>query len=201
MAEKKVSARSKLQGAPDPAPLPEGSQAHLAWYCLRSQPKSEHIAAAHLRALNNVEVYCPRIRFRRMRGKTASWVTEALFPGYLFGRFDREISQKAVTYAKGVSGIVRFGQNLAVVADGTVAELRSLISGTEIHTLPTPEIQEGDSVVVATGVFQGLETLVTRAIPASERVRILLEILGDCREAEVSRQDLIKEGRHLLVRR
>ena len=172
--------------------------ANMAWYCVRSQPKSEHIAAAHLRVLDGVEVYCPRIRFRRMRGKTPSWITEALFPGYLFGRFDREVSQKVVTYAKGVSGIVRFGPTPAVISDATIAELRAMITGEEIYTIPAPEIYEGDSVVIAAGVFQGLQTLVTRAMPASERVRILLEILGDCREAEVLRSDLLKETTHFL---
>ena len=35
------------------------------WYCLRSQPKHEHIAAAHLRRLDQVTVFCPRIKFKR----------------------------------------------------------------------------------------------------------------------------------------
>ena len=36
-----------------------------AWFCVRSQPKREHIAAAHLRNLVEVEVFCPRLRIRK----------------------------------------------------------------------------------------------------------------------------------------
>ena len=32
------------------------------WYCLRSQPKHEHIAAAQLRRSMGIEVFCPRVR-------------------------------------------------------------------------------------------------------------------------------------------
>ncbi len=60
--------------------------AERAWYCLRSQPKHEHIAAAHLRLLEGVTVFCPRIRFKRATRQGLVWVTEAMFPGYLFAR-------------------------------------------------------------------------------------------------------------------
>ena len=43
-------------------PEPESS---AAWFCLRAQPKHEHIAAGHLRELPGIEVFLPRIRFRR----------------------------------------------------------------------------------------------------------------------------------------
>ncbi|XHR26778.1 MAG: transcription termination/antitermination NusG family protein [Chthoniobacteraceae bacterium] len=163
------------------------------WYCLRSQPKHEHIAAAHLRILNDVDVYCPRIRVQRMTRRGLVWFTDALFPGYLFCRFDRVISQKAVTYASGVSGIVRFGADLAVAPDTVIAELRSHFSGESVHTVVVPEIKEGDSVVITEGPFLGIKTLVTQAVPALDRVRILLDILGEAREVVIERRHLFKE--------
>jgi hypothetical protein len=33
-----------------------------AWFCVRSQPKHEHIAAAHLKQEPGIEVYLPRIQ-------------------------------------------------------------------------------------------------------------------------------------------
>ena len=153
----------------------------------------------HLRALGGIEVYCPRLRIRRMTRKGAAWFVEALFPGYLFARFDRALSQKTVTYAKGVSGIVRFGLELAVVPDAIIGELRNLAADDAVCVVSPSDIKQGDSVVIARGAFQGLQTLVTNAAPASERVRVLLEILGECREVVVSRSDLIKEAAHLLT--
>jgi len=66
----------------DPAVPPS-----LAWFCVRSQPKHEHIAAARLRE-SGLEVFLPRIRFKKHSVRGPVWVTEALFPNYLFARFD-----------------------------------------------------------------------------------------------------------------
>src|SRR5260370_33331325 len=59
-----------------------------AWFCLRAQPKREHIAAACLRQTCEVEVFCPRLRFRQLTSRGPVWFIEAMFPGYLFARFD-----------------------------------------------------------------------------------------------------------------
>ena len=59
-----------------------------AWFCLRSQHRHEHIAANCLRLMENVEVFCPRLRFVQPRRYGKVWITEPLFPGYLFARFD-----------------------------------------------------------------------------------------------------------------
>ena len=39
--------------------------AHTAWFCVRSQPKHEHIAAANLRRNPDIDVLNLRIRFKR----------------------------------------------------------------------------------------------------------------------------------------
>ena len=56
------------------------------WFCLRAQPKHEHIAAAHLQKVSEVEVFLPRVRFQRATRQGMAWVTEALFPNYFFSR-------------------------------------------------------------------------------------------------------------------
>src|SRR5437867_9199724 len=80
-----------------------------AWFCLRAQPKHEHIAARHLRQMPGVEVFLPRIRFRRTTRRGAVWATEALFPNYLFARFDWHTSLRRVHHAPGVAGVIHFG--------------------------------------------------------------------------------------------
>ena len=50
-----------------------------AWYCLRSQPKHEHIAAVYIRKHLGVESFAPRIRFQQVRQQRKAWMTEALF--------------------------------------------------------------------------------------------------------------------------
>jgi transcription elongation factor/antiterminator RfaH len=169
-----------------------------AWHCIRTQPKSEHIAAAHLRLLNEVEVFCPRLRFRRMTRRGPVWFAEALFPGYLFARFTRAVSQHVVAAARGVSSLVRFGGEPATLPDESIEELRAQVGEEECRTIDA-EVREGDQVTITSGVFMGLRTVVTELRPARERVRVLMEFLGECREVEVSKENLLPERTHLLA--
>lgn len=169
-----------------------------AWFCVRAQPKSEHIAAGCLRVMTGVEVYCPRLRFRKMTRRGPVWFSEALFPGYLFARFIPMDSQKEVTYARGVSGIVGFGGQLASIPDATVEELRAQMGAEDCKTLDA-EVSEGDTVTVTGGAFKGLTTVVTRLMPAKERVRVLIEFLGESREVEVGKTDILPQREHFLA--
>jgi transcriptional antiterminator RfaH len=169
-----------------------------AWHCVRTQPKSEHIAAAHIRQIDDVEVYCPRLRFRRMTRRGPVWFSEALFPGYLFARFVRNFSQAEVAGARGVSALVRFGSEPATLPDYSINEMRAQMGDQECRTLDS-ELREGDSVTVTSGVFMGLKTVVTELRPARERVRILMEFLGECREVEVAKTNLLPVRPHLLA--
>ena len=74
----------------------------LRWYCLRSQAKHEHIAAAYLRIVKEITVFCPRVRFKRQTRQGLVWVTEAMFPGYLFAQFDLATQLRQVEYGHGV---------------------------------------------------------------------------------------------------
>lgn len=168
------------------------------WFCLRSQPKHEHIAAAHLRLLPGLEIFCPRMKLRRMTRRGPAWFTEALFPGYLFARFDPVQSQKQVLYAQGVSGIVKFGLEPAVVPGEAIAELQVRMGGAEWAVVDS-EIREGDRVCITEGVFKGLQTVVTQILSARERVRVLLEFLGQSREVDVERTQLLPQRSHVLI--
>ncbi len=168
-----------------------------AWYCVRSQPKAEHIAAGCLHVLEGVEAYCPRIRYRRMTRRGPVWFSEGLFPGYLFSRFTPAQSQKAVTYARGVKNLVRFGEELAVISDNTISDLRAKM-GEEDCKVIDAEVREGDTVTISDGIFKGLTTVVTQLLPARERVRVLLDFLGGTREVEVNEEHLISERAHFL---
>ena len=168
-----------------------------AWYCLRSQPKHEHIAAAHVRMLEGITVFCPRIRFRRATRQGAVWVTEAMFPGYLFARFDLAEKHRQVRYAHGVSGILQFGGRYPVIEEEVLAPLRDQAGAAEGKQL-THEITEGDHVTII-GVFAGLEAVVLRVMSGSERVRILMDFLGRKTEAEVERSCVLPQVIHPLM--
>jgi transcriptional antiterminator RfaH len=170
----------------------------LAWYCLRSQPKHEHIAAAHLRMLEGVTVFCPRIRFRRVTRQRLVWVTEAMFPGYLFARFELAKMHRQVGYTHGVSGIVRFADRYPIIEEAVLAQLRDHTGGSDIKELDYA-LSLGDSVTIARGAFAGLEAVVTQTLPAKERVRVLMDFLGRKMETEVECLSILRQVAHPLA--
>ena len=163
-----------------------------AWYCLQAQPKHEHIAAASLRMLEGVETYCPRIRYRKATRRGAVWFVEAMFPGYLFARFNFLDMHLAVRHANGVSTILHFGARVPRLDESHIASMRALYAGTEQDVIVIdPEINPGSVVSIASGVFAGLETLVTKVLPAKQRVCVLLNFLGREVEAQIGHDELV----------
>src|SRR6516225_6176271 len=169
-----------------------------AWYCVRSQPKHEHIAAVHLRRLDGVTVFCPRIRFKRTTRRGLVWVTEAMFPGYLLARFDLTEMHRSVLYVHGVSGIVRFGNRYPTIEEATLAQLRAQTGFTEVKEL-IYELSQGDQVKIAQGVFVGLEAVVTQVLPARQRVKILMDFLGRKMETEVEHASVLPQVAHSVA--
>lgn len=169
-----------------------------AWYCLRAQPKHEHIAAAHLRMLTGVMVFCPRIRFKRATRQGLVWVTEAMFPGYLFARFELAEMHRQVGYAHGVAGIVRFGDRYPTIDEGALVQLRDHTGGTEVKEVDY-RLSQGDDVKIAEGAFAGLEAVITEVLPAKQRVKVLMDFLGRKMEAEVERSSVLRQVAHPLA--
>jgi transcriptional antiterminator RfaH len=165
-----------------------------AWYCLRTQPKREHIAATSLQRLDGVEAFCPRIRYRKATRRGRIWWVEPLFPGYLLACFNRTESLREILHTLGVSGLVQFGSNIPTLRADLVTSLQTEFTGEADHShILTVErkLSAGDEVEMAEGAFRGVTGKVVEVIPAKERVMILLEFLGQERTVSVDPFSLI----------
>src|SRR6516164_8204599 len=161
-----------------------------SWFCLRAQPKREHIAAACLRQMSEVEVFCPRLRLRKHTNRGLVWFVESMFPGYLFARFDYATFNRRIRQGPGVSGFVQFGDRLGLLPDALISEIKNSMGEDEIVEV-NQGLAPGQNVQITQGPFQGLEALVTRLITARERVEILIEWMGRSLCAEASIGDLL----------
>ncbi len=159
------------------------------WFCLRAQPKREHIAAACLRYISEVEVFCPRVRYRKHTNRGPVWFVESMFPGYLFARFDYATYHRRVSQGPGVSGFVQFGNRLGLITDELISELKVRMGKDEVAEI-NRGLDPGQNVQISRGPFQGLEALVTRLVTARDRVEILVEWMGRSLHAEASVGDL-----------
>ena len=155
-------------------------------------------AARALRARAGLEVYGPRIRYRRATRRGAVWFVEPFFPNYLFVRFDWAADGKNVRYATGVAGIVSFGGRPAVVPDDTIARLREELGDLETVVCAEP-FQAGDVAELVGGPFRGLDAVILRVLPARQRVRVLLNFLGRETEVEIGFDQLAKPAGHPLT--
>jgi transcriptional antiterminator RfaH len=171
------------------------------WFCVRAQTKREHIAANHLRDLEGVEVFCPRIKFRKATRRGKIWWLEPLFPGYLLAKFDLEEMERAVTFCQGVRGLVRFGNKIPHVPEKFVLSLIRQVEqrssdDKELITL-CPVIAIGDEVEVANGPFQGMKGTIVTVAPAAERVKVLLEFLGQVQPVDLDLFSILTSGKPL----
>lgn len=160
-----------------------------SWYCARTHPKHEHIAAASLAKKLSLEVFNPRLRLERSTRRGVVRSVEPLFPCYIFVRcvLARHIDQ--IRYVSGISSLVHFGQKIPVVPDTVVEELRQCFESEEPLSVQE-QLREGAEVTVAAGAFLGAQGVVVRMLPARQRVQILLDFLGRTTLAEVDRKSL-----------
>lgn len=178
----------------------EDEESH--WYCIKTQPKREHIAAEHLRELEGVEVFCPRLRYKKATRRGKIWWVEALFPGYIMGRFVLHDSERLVTYSQGVRGLVRFGKDVPPIPDAFVEILRSEMHARDeeidAETLTVaPRIDVGEEVEVASGPLGGFQGQVVSVLPGKDRVKVLLDFLGQPQVVEVDLFSLLLPRRPL----
>ena len=163
----------------------------LNWYCVHTRPQREKQVVEQLAKLSSVEVYFPRLQLQKTIRRVRRQVIEPLFPRYLFCRFDIAFSYRAVRYAHDVIDLVSFGPQPAVVADQLIRDMRSWV-GEENLLTAKPVFSPGDRVQIANGPMQGLQAVVLEGHSDSERVAVLLSILGSDARMTIDRSQLAK---------
>jgi transcriptional antiterminator RfaH len=146
----------------------------------------------------DVEVFLPRIRFKRPRREKSVWVTEALFPGYLFAWFNWETSLRRVQYTSGTRSIVHFGDFFPLIPEKIIEDLRQILGTAELHTI-FEDLAPGDAVQISDGTLRGLSAVVSRVLPGRQRVAVLMELLGQQTTVELTATSLVKEGQERAV--
>jgi transcriptional antiterminator RfaH len=158
------------------------------WYVGYTKPKQEFIAQENL-LRQSYEVCLPLVR-RIVRRKESM---EPLFPRYIFIRPSHdEQSLSPVRSTTGVSSIIRFGMDLAVMSDATCQRIMEFAQiqqqGGLESLLSIQGIQVGQKVAINQGPFSGLEGLVSAV--AKDRVLVLMSLLGKEQTLKFEAQDL-----------
>jgi transcriptional antiterminator RfaH len=147
------------------------------WYLAYTKPKQESVALVNLEQ-QGFEVYLPFFKkFKKTeQGPVAQF--EPMFPRYILFRPVRvEQSISVVRSTKGVTTLVRFGFEPALLNDELVQRIRQLEQERQQATIEQlNELKVGQAVRLRHTALGPLEGLVHQV--SSKRVAILLEILG-----------------------
>lgn len=161
-----------------------------AWYAVITKPRAEATAAEHL-GRQGYQCLFPRVK-RILRGAGGLRPRiEALFPNYLFLCADADrVSLAPVRSTRGAIGLVRFGGQPAQVPAGVIERIRAhenLEDG--LVRLAAPELVPGSRVCINQGPLGGFNGIFLGA-SGTDRVRLLLDLLGTAREVELPRQQI-----------
>ncbi len=148
-----------------------------AWYCLHTQPKREHIAAANIRSRVGLKVFCPRITYFKKTRRGRVRFTEALFPRYIFTCCEIGSRYRTLLSIPGVNSVVRYGHEFPRLPGAFIDHLKEQVPD-ECRESPEPALTIGSEVVVIDGPFKDIIAVVNGHLPALKRVSLLLEFLG-----------------------
>ena len=161
----------------------------VCWYALRVRPRFELVASRHLRAKGYDEYLPTRMVSRRWTDRVRT-AEVALFPGYMFCRFDAQ-RRLPILVTPGVMSIVKIGNCPTPLTDIEIESIqRAAVSGLRCESLSF--IPEGEPIAVTRGPLAGLNgTLIEIksrlrliiALPLLQR-SLSVEIDSDCVERE-----------------
>jgi transcriptional antiterminator RfaH len=147
------------------------------WYLAYTKPRQEDIARVNLE-LQGFEVYLPLFKKFKKTEKGPIGIFEPMFPRYLFfrpGKPDQSIS--VVRSTKGISTLVRFGFEPAVIGEELLRRIRLLEQDRQHATIQElSQLKVGQTVRLQHTVLEGVEGLIQSV--SSKRVAVLLDILG-----------------------
>ena len=88
---------------------------------------------------------------------------------------------------------MHFGHDVPAVPAQALDDLRAYMEHSELKTVSF-SIAEGDDVEIVEGPFRGQNGVVKQLLPARERVKVLLEVLGGVTEVNLSLTSIFKEA-------
>ena len=158
------------------------------WYAIHTYPQQEERADANLRTLK-IDTFAPRLKeshFQRYTGKL-SYRTQPFFPRYIFGRFVCAAMLSKVSFTRGVSSVVHFGNGPVAVDDEIIELIRSRVDE-DNYVITEEDFEAGDKVIFSNGIFKDLTGIFEREVKAKNRVILLLESLTYQGRIEVDSQ-------------
>jgi transcriptional antiterminator RfaH len=148
------------------------------WYVVYTHSKQEDRVDQNLKAWN-IETFTPKMKVcrRNQFTGTASYITQPLFPRYIFAKFDASSMLHNIRFTRGVNSVVSSGGYLTPIEDEILFLIKSRI-GVDGFIRMGNDLASGDKVVITDGPFKDLVGIFERETTDMDRVTILLEVIS-----------------------
>lgn len=161
----------------------------MSWYVVSTRPNQEARAAQHL-ARQGFAPLLPQFRKTRRHARKIETIAAPLFPGYLFVAFDAaRQAWRSVNGTCGVQRLICQGERPVALPDDFMAQLLARRDDEGFFAAPQPDLRRGDRVRLLAGPFADCVATILR-LGESERVWLLLDVLGRQVTAQAARQDI-----------
>ncbi len=151
---------------------PEETRIDKQWYALFTKPHMERRVGVALSGKGH-EVYVPLLEYH---GKRGTLLTKPFFPRYVFARFDWDTEAGKVRWTEGLTSLVMFGGQPAVVPGDLIEGIKDELAVLDGDSFLRPK--PGDRVRITSGPMKDMQAVFDVQLGAKGRVLVLLEILG-----------------------
>ena len=148
------------------------------WSLVYTKPKQEDLAKNNLEELG-FSVLLPMIHLYK-KDFSKPLKIEAMFPRYVFINYELGDPIHKVNNTRGVSNIVKFGNNYSIIDTNFIKEIILLTDDNGIvkKQIRKKELNIGDDVTIKSGPFEG-NTAKLLSYKSNDRVIILMNFLSD----------------------
>ena len=148
------------------------------WYAVHTKPRMEYMVQ-DLLLHRGIGAYLPLLAVAHRRS-ARSRPDKPFFASYLFARLDLgKVPLSSVNWSPGVTRVVSFGGQPAVLADEVILWLQdrlARIDGREyLQGLP---LRPGDRLRVNAGPLKSLEAIFEKRLSSQGRAQVFVEIMG-----------------------
>lgn len=164
------------------------------WIVAHCHANAEMKAESHLRR-QSFDVYLPKYKRTRRHARRVETVIRPLFPRYLFIAFDPESTRwRSIRSTVGISHLISAGEQPLTAPSWIVEQLRQREDASGLFAdVGQEQFKKGDVIEITngpffdrSGIFDGLND--------SQRVAVLLDVMGRQVKALVSRESIRRAG-------
>lgn len=146
------------------------------WYVIQTKPKKEEEARSYL-STKGIEIFSPLIEAFVPRNGKMKKELKPLFPNYIFAKFELEKNYPLVRWARGVKKVLGFGGYPSSISEDAIEIIRDKLDAQGIVRIEH-HFKTNDVIRIKSGPLKDLLGIFDRWVSDSERVRVLMNLIG-----------------------